>query len=213
MAGYISSNRAKINQILPKLRKVLKVDSVFTEPSSKSFSLTLTYNGFVDGIDSVLLFEINVELEEDKAMSDFVSFYKNHSLTGRISIKSKKGTHQHSNWHFDTENKKFNLMHPKYHFQYGGMAAKNLGIICYNTPRLFSFPIDYVCAIDFFICNFFEEKLAKQFREESSYVTALRFSQNVVLKGYHDLLYRYSTRNISSDETDIVRKLIPSIAL
>ena len=103
MAGYISTNKAQINLLLPKLRKVLGVGAQFESPSSTEFNLKLSYDGRVDGIDSILLFEVAVSLLEDKKMDDFVSFFNNHALSIRIQLKSKKKSHQDSIWHFDTE--------------------------------------------------------------------------------------------------------------
>jgi hypothetical protein len=210
MAGYISGHRANINQILPKLKKSLNVNHEFIE-SGTSFQINLTHDGKIDGIDSILHFEVKVELVKDETMESFVSFFNNHTLSVRVQLKSKKDTHEMAIWHLDTENKQFNLMHPKYHFQYGGILAKTFNRRCYNTPRLSSSPVDYLAAIDFFVSNFFEEDKAQAFRQETAYVNALRTSQNSILKNYYDLMNRYYTNGVSAEEKGIVKKLIPTI--
>lgn len=210
MAGYISSHRANIYRILPRLQKSLNVNPEFTE-SNTSFKIKLTHDGKIDGIDSILIFEVSVDLIADEVMEDFASFFNNHTLSVRVQLKSKKGTHEMAIWHLDTENKKFNLMHPKYHFQYGGILAKTFNRKCYNTPRLSSSPVDYLAAIDFFVSNFFEEEKAQIFRKSPEYVNALRASQNNILKNYYDLMYRYYTNSTSKEEKEIVKKLIPTL--
>lgn len=212
MAGYINSNKANINKILPKLKKNLNVKHEFSD-SANSFQIKLTHDGKIDGIDSILLFEVSVDLLEDEIMEDFVSFFNNHALSIRVQLKSKKGTHETAIWHLDTENQKFNLMHPKYHFQYGGILAKTLNRRCYNTPRISSLPVDYLAAIDFFVSNFFEEQKAQSFRQEVEYANALRASQKNILKGYYDLIHRYSTNNVTAEEKSIVKKLIPTMVI
>jgi hypothetical protein len=210
MAGYINSHRANINRILPKLQRSLNVNPEFIEFNT-SFQIKLTHDGKIDGIDSILIFEVTVELLKDETMENFVSFFNNHTLSVRVQLKSKRNTHEMAIWHLDTENKQFNLMHPKYHFQYGGILAKTFDRKCYNTPRLSSSPVDYLAAIDFFVSNFFEEEKAQTFRKDVEYVNALRASQNDILKNYYDLMNRYYTSNVSNEEKDIVKKLIPTL--
>ena len=211
MSGYISNNKTKIVLIKERLKKSLGVTTTYDSKNDTSFSIDLSYNGKVDGIDSVLLFGILVELKEDKLMTDFASFFENHTLSMRFSIKPKKETHQYAIWHFDTENKMHNLMHPKYHFQYGGIAAKEQGLKCYNTPRITTLPIDYLIAIDFFLCNFFDEDIAMKVRRDNTYASALRTSQNSVLKGYYNLMHKYIAKQASTDEQAIVKKILPAL--
>lgn len=119
-------------------------------------TLTLTYEYTCEKTelkDMVRGYNLNIQIE---------GFQKNH------------GAKHYFEWLQDVlppksnKNKKYQFIHPYYHFHAGGAFLKAKGpgsLMQLSSPRLPYPPMDIVLAVNFIICNFFSTKETK-FQEE-----------------------------------------------
>ena len=90
---------------------------------------------------------------------------KNYDLDLQISATQKNHTSKHFfEWHQDVQpqkrsgTKKYQFIHPYYHFHAGGAFLQKKGpgsLLQLSSPRLPHPPMDLILAINFVICNFY----------------------------------------------------------
>ena len=131
------------------------------------------------------------------------------------------GSSYHAAWHLDRHefaNESTGLVHPEYHFQYGGKnlpELKEFGHhVLLDSPRLAHPPLDAVLAIDFVLSNYFP-RCRRQLREDSeAYTDIIRNAQCRCWKPYSYAVANYWARvpdKITWSATGIWPQLVPTI--
>lgn len=94
----------------------------------------------------------------------------------------------YSSFHLDYDNSdQSNVIHPWFHFTYGGHSMKNVNtgnILLLSVPRLPFLPMDFFLGIDFIISNFLDKVNYSKISGNTLYKKALENSQNSIWKQY-----------------------------
>jgi len=96
-------------------------------------------------------------------------------------------------WYMDrSESKEGRLklpVHPRYHFQFGGLRAKKMDtgeVVLPSTPRIAHPPLDFCLSVDFVLSNFFKEEWVELRKKGDHYYGIIRDSQRLFWKPYAD---------------------------
>lgn len=106
-------------------------------------------------------------------------------------------------------------VHPRYHFQFGGIRSKNINtgqVILPSVPRIAHPPLDFCLSVDFVLSNFFKEEWLRLRRNSDQYYGIIRNSQRLFWKPYAGASNRGWDRFSEADEWQVVQvwpQLIP----
>lgn len=94
-------------------------------------------------------------------------------------------------WYMDrseSEEDKIEIpVHPRYHFQFGGIRAKGINtgeVILSSIPRIAHPPLDFCLSVDFVLSNFFKEEWVRLRTEDDQYYGIIREAQRLFWKPY-----------------------------
>lgn len=133
--------------------------------------------------------------------TDIEKTIKEYDLDLQIKGVQKNATSQHFfEWHQDIQpkkqngSKKYQFIHPFYHFHAGGSFLKQKGpgsLLQLSSPRIPHPPMDIVLAVNFILCNFYsthETGLQKQMKilDDPSYQELVERAARRVYKPYYD---------------------------
>lgn len=142
--------------------------------------------------------------------TDLEKTIKKYDLDLQIKGVQKKAKSQHFfEWHQDVQpkkqncSKKYQFIHPFYHFHAGGSFLKQKGsgsLLQLSSPRLPHPPMDIVLAVNFILCNFYsthEPSLQKQMKilNDPSYQELVARAAKRVYKPYYDEVSKDVTKS------------------
>ena len=144
---------------------------------------------------------LTLKYEYNFNQTDLEKTIKAYDLDLQIKGIQKNATSQHFfEWHQDIQpkkkidSKKYQFIHPFYHFHAGGSFLKQKGsgsLLQLSSPRLPHPPMDIVLAVNFILCNFYsthETSLQKQMKilDDPSYQGLVERAAKRVYKPYYD---------------------------
>ena len=143
--------------------------------------------------------------------TDLEKAIKEYDLDLQINGVQKNATSQHFfEWHQDVQpqkqngSKKYQFIHPFYHFHAGGSFLKQKGsgsLLQLSSPRLPHPPMDIVLAVNFILCNFYsthETSLQKQMKilDDPDYQELVERAAKRVYKPYYEEVSADVTKSI-----------------
>lgn len=173
----LSDLESVVNKIRANIGTKKKKNLSFTTDNGgitfHTMTTGMTPNPSVQDQKIDLTLELKYEFTCDK--TDLKEIIKGYNLDIHIEAAQKNHRKRHYfEWLQDVlppknkKDKKYQFIHPYYHFHAGGTFLKSKGpgsLILLSSPRLPYPPMDIVLAVNFIICNFFSTNEEK-FKEE-----------------------------------------------